>query len=60
MNSGSDGGLLVELALRHAVDNHKDFERFADAARAWAGDLPLSVEEKESLLKKLAEEIKNF
>lgn len=60
MHTGLDGGLQIEFALRDAVDKSKNFRNFADVARTWFGNLPLSAEEKEYLLRQIAKEIKEF
>ncbi|MBX9804897.1 MAG: hypothetical protein K2Y18_03985 [Alphaproteobacteria bacterium] len=52
-----DGGLEIEIALRNAVTNQKDFFRFADTARAVARELGLNDNDRDRIYKALAESI---
>lgn len=55
-----DGGYAVETALKNAVETRKNFNRFADTARFWVSQLDMSDDEKQQLLKRIAQDIREF
>jgi len=60
MNNGIEGGDYIELALRHAIDNNKNFTDFNKRIMLVIKDLDLSPEIGRSIFGDLAREIHNW
>ena len=60
MTHKMDGGLALEIALRNAIDEKKDFDRFADNLRSVAVELGLSDDERDRIFSAIAKELINW